>query len=130
MLHGIDGYLDDETGTTAQANAAYHLLEISRQRRTVAGTMQNTVRVPRTHDQCTPAELFYFVAFLGTLTTVPTSIDDAAIPIVLAVSDEPSAVQLAASSVGAAYYDNGLHTACVTVLCTSPDRTIAYAYDA
>jgi alpha-glucosidase len=114
-------YLDDKISMEAQENDAYRRVEISHC--SLPGEQQQ-VRVTRTHDNFTPFETYYFVAFLQTTKPVSVTADQNALPFIDAGTDSGSANELAASTVDAYYYNQSLETIFVKVFDVAANRII------
>jgi alpha-glucosidase len=120
-------YLDDKVGVGATDHLAFRTVQVSQTMQTGATRVQ-TVRLLRTHDQFTPAEDCYYVAFLDTPEPISVSAGDETVPIGDAVTDDAGAAQLTHAEINAACYNHGLRTALVKLFDAGPDLIVTAVF--
>ncbi len=104
-------YLDDGE-TTAYTDGAYRLVTVSHQ----GITNGQQVDITRTHDNYTPPEPFFYVAFLGTDQSTSVYVNDQAVPNIIRATADEAAQALAAYAGNAYYYNASITTTFVKVM--------------
>lgn len=104
-------YLDDGE-TMAYASGAYRLVTITHQG--ITGGQQ--VEIVRAHDQYTPPEAFFYVAFLGTAQPDSVSVGGVQVPNLIASTPDEAAQELAGYAGNAYYFNVNIATTFVKVM--------------
>ena len=102
-------YQDDKVGLGYTNNGEYRLTTLS-QSTVKSPTAKRTVTITRTYDHYTPAETYYYVAFLAATAPASVTLNGSTVAAIAGGGDSGSAAALAASATNAYYFNNSLQT--------------------